>query len=57
MPDTDSAIQLGKTTATKGGIVIQIDLQIYDSEEPLYVWLKTNAGSVQVDKIMITYAG
>tara|TARA_R100000664_G_scaffold27686_1_gene38543 strand:- start:10283 stop:10675 length:393 start_codon:yes stop_codon:yes gene_type:complete len=55
VPETSAVIQTGMTTATKGGIVIQIDIQVYDSQEPIWVWIKTNAGSVYVDDIVMTY--
>ena len=37
MPETVAAIQPGMTTSTSGGIVIQIGIEIYDSQEPLYI--------------------
>lgn len=55
MPETVAAIQPGMTTSTSGGIVIQIGIEIYDSQEPLYIWIKTNAGTCTVKEIMLTY--
>tara|TARA_R110000824_G_scaffold24291_1_gene85757 strand:- start:181 stop:582 length:402 start_codon:yes stop_codon:yes gene_type:complete len=57
MPETTAAIQAGMTTATKGGIVIRIDLRIYDSEEPIYLWCKSDAGSCTIDDVLLTYRG
>ena len=57
MPETAAGVQVGMTTATKGSIVISIDIQVYDSEEPLYLWCKTDAGTCTVDDVLITYRG
>ena len=55
VPETSATIQTGMTTATKGGVVIQIDIQIYDSKEPIFVWVKSNAGTATIDEIVLTY--
>ena len=56
IPETAATLQTGMTTATKGGAVYQIDIQVYDSREPVFAWVKTNTGSLTVDEIILTYS-
>ena len=56
MPETSAILQTGMTTATKGSAVLNFDgLQVYDSNEPVFCWIKTNAGTLTVYDIILTY--
>jgi hypothetical protein len=47
LPDTTATISPGITTATKGGIVVDIDAPLWTtSESTLYLHAKTDAGTV-----------
>jgi len=52
---TESTIETGVTTATDGSVVYKIDLDyIFDSSN-VYVFFKTDVGSVSVDSVELTY--
>lgn len=52
---TESTIETGVTTATDGSVVYKIDLDyIFDSSD-IYVFYKTDAGTVSVDAVELTY--
>ena len=52
---TESTIETGVTTATDGAVVYKIDLDyIFDSSD-IYVFYKTDAGTVSVDAVELTY--
>jgi len=54
IPDTVSDITVGKASATKGGSILQVDIGIRISIEPIYVWLKTDAGTCTVTNVTAT---
>ena len=55
MTGTESTIETGVTTATDGAVVYKIDLDyIFDSSD-IYVFYKTDAGTVSVDAVELTY--
>lgn len=52
---TESTIETGVTTATDGAVVYKIDLDyIFDSSN-VYVFYKTDAGTVSIDSVELTY--
>ena len=52
---TESTIETGVTTATDGSVVYKIVLDyIFDSSD-IYVFYKTDAGTVSVDTVELTY--
>ena len=52
---TESTIETGVTTATDGAVVYKIDLDyIFDSTD-IYVFYKTDAGTVSIDAVELTY--
>jgi hypothetical protein len=55
IPDASTDITLGKATATKGGAILQVNIGVVSSVEPLYVWLKTDAGTCTVTDVIATF--
>tara|TARA_R100001594_G_C4024901_1_gene259970 strand:+ start:1103 stop:1501 length:399 start_codon:yes stop_codon:yes gene_type:complete len=55
IPDTEADIALGITTANKGYAAFGVDLDIFTETETYYVFYKVDAGSVTVDKVVLTY--
>ncbi len=54
-PETEASITFSMTTTTKGAAVILVDCILYSEAELLYCLVKTDAGTADVDKIIITY--
>ena len=54
VPDTTADISLGKTTATDGTSVYKIDVILPSTTTTVYVWVKLDAGTANVDKVTIT---
>ena len=52
--DTQVGMSLGVTTATKTSSVIKIEIDIADTW-PSHVWIKTDAGTLNVRQIKITW--
>ena len=55
VPDTQATIANGLTTTDSGMAVYKVDLDVYTSAEVYYVIYKTNAGSLTVDSVTMTY--
>ena len=55
VPDTQATIANGLTTTDSGMAVYKVDLDVYTSAEVYYVFYKTNAGSLTVDSVTMTY--
>jgi hypothetical protein len=52
---TESTIETGVTTSTDGSVVYKLDIDaIFDSSD-VYAFMKTDAGSVSVDSVTLTY--
>ena len=52
---TASTIETGVTTATDGSVVYKIDLDYIFSSSDIYVFYKTDAGTVSIDAVELTY--
>ena len=55
VPDTQATIANGLTTSDSGMAVYKVDLDVYTSAETYFVFYKTNAGSLTVDSVTMTY--
>jgi hypothetical protein len=55
VPDTQATIATGLTTSDSGMAVYKVDLDVYTSAETYFVFYKTNAGSLTVDSVTMTY--
>ena len=53
--DTTATISTGVTTATDGAITVKLDALHGNSTDNLYLFWKTNAGTANVDKIIINW--
>lgn len=52
---TESDIDVGVTTSSDGSAIYKIDLDYSFDSSPVYVFMKTDAGSVTVDSVTLTY--
>lgn len=52
---TESTIETGVTTATDGAVVYKIDLDYIFDDSDIYVFYKTDAGTVSIDAVELTY--
>jgi hypothetical protein len=52
---TASTIETGVTTATDGAVVYKIDLDYIFDDSDIYVFYKTDAGTVSIDAVELTY--
>ena len=52
--DTESTLFAGKTTATTCGCEYRIDSIIATATNYLYLWFKTDSGTIDIDKLIIT---
>lgn len=52
---TESEIEVGVTTSTDGSAVYRIDVDYIFESAPVYVFFKTDAGTVSVDSVEMTY--
>ena len=52
---TASTIEAGVTTATDGSVVYKIDLDYIFESSDIYVFYKTDAGTVSIDAVELTY--
>tara|TARA_Y100000114_G_C11756580_1_gene327174 strand:+ start:2500 stop:2907 length:408 start_codon:yes stop_codon:yes gene_type:complete len=52
---TESTIETGVTTATDGAVVYKIDVDYIFESSNIYVFYKTDAGTVSVDAVELTY--
>ena len=53
--DTDSIISYGLTSTSTGSSVWRFDLDIAIDQQILYAFIKTDTGTLTVDKITLTY--
>ena len=53
--DTTATISTGVTTATSGNVTYKIDVDYAHSDDSLYLFWKTNAGTCQVRLIELTW--
>ena len=53
--DTQADLSVGITTATKGSVVYKIDLPIVLSTQTVYLFAKTDTGTVTIDKVVMTW--
>ena len=53
LPDTQATIDAGVTTALSGGAVINVDTVLYSANETLYIFLKGNSGTMDVDSVSL----
>jgi hypothetical protein len=54
IPDTEADISTGKTTATKGTSVYKTDIVVPSGTDIVYVWVKLDAGTAVLNKVVIT---
>ena len=52
---TQSDIDTGVTTATDGSAIYKIDLDYIFESETVYLFFKTDAGTVSIDSVELTY--
>lgn len=52
--DTESTLFAGKTTATACGCEYRIDSILATATNYLYLWFKTDSGTIDIDKLIIT---
>jgi hypothetical protein len=56
MTETRSDVQTGITTATKGAVLYRLDVIIRDLQDKvLYLHVRTNTGTCDVDEASLTY--
>ena len=55
LTSTQDTIDVGVTTATDGSVSYKIDMDYLFDASTIYVFCKTNTGSVSVDKVELTY--
>lgn len=55
IPDAVTDITLAKASVTKGTAILQVNIGVVSSVEPLYVWLKTDAGTCTVTDATATF--
>ena len=55
IPDTTATITTGVTTATIGSCVYKIDVEYSHTDDNLYCWIKTNAGTCTVYRLELTW--
>ena len=53
LPDTSATISAGVTTALSGGAVIAVDTVLYSSSETLYIFVKGNSGTMDIDSVTL----
>jgi hypothetical protein len=54
IPDTEAVMSTGKTTATKGTSVYKTDIVVPSGTDVVYVWVKLDAGTAVLNKVVIT---
>lgn len=54
VPDTEADISVGITTATDGTTVYKTDIVVPAGSNTVYVWVKLDAGSCNLNKVVIT---
>jgi hypothetical protein len=55
VPETASAISFGLTSATQGAAVWAVDLPLKMSTENLYVFIKTDTGTITVNEVVLSW--
>ena len=55
IPDSDADLSFGITTATKGLACFKIDIPLFLSAETVYLYAKTDTGTVTIDKVVLTW--
>jgi len=55
IPDTTATISTGVTTATSGSCVYKIDVDYLHSDDDIYCWIKTDAGTCTVYRLELTW--
>ena len=55
IPDTTATITTGVTTAATGSCVFKIDVDYLHTDDNLYCWIKTNAGTCTVYRLELTW--
>lgn len=55
IPDTTANITTGVTTPTSGSCVFKIDVDYSHTDDNLYCWIKTNAGTCTVYRLELTW--
>ena len=53
LPDTSATISAGVTTALSGGAVIAVDTVLYSASETLYIFIKGNSGTMDIDSVTL----
>jgi hypothetical protein len=52
---TESTIDVGVTTSSDGTAIYKVDLDYIFDDSPVYLMMKTDAGTVTVDSVTLTY--
>ena len=52
---TESTIETGVTTATDGSAIYKIDVDYIFDSSTIFVFFKTDAGTVSIDSVILTY--
>ncbi len=55
VPETASTISFGLTSTSQGAAVWAVDLPLRMSTENLYVFIKTDTGTITVDEIVLSW--
>ena len=55
IPETVADIATGVTTATKGAIAIRVDLLVKLPQKNMFVFYRTDTGTVQIDKTQLSW--
>ena len=55
LTSTQDTIDVGVTTSTDGSVSYKIDMDYLFDASTIYVFCKTNTGTVSVDKVELTY--
>ncbi len=53
--DTESIISFGLTSTTAGTSVWRFDIDVVIEQEMLYFYLKTDTGTITINKVVLTY--
>ena len=55
IPSSEADLSTGVTTATVGAAVYDLEIDYVSSSDQIYIWYKTDAGTVTVDSVEVSW--
>ena len=55
IPSSEADLSTGVTTATTGAAVFDLAIDYFAASDQLYIWYKTDAGTVTVDSVEVSW--